>query len=132
MSARSWTTQDSQTGFRVVIVQLDPKPKPAPEPNPTPLPPGILTNSIGMKLAPIPAGKFVMGSPVDEPWRPWLGRDEIARGGGNSPLIGQTTSPLPATLTAPAVGHCDEEGSELICLLVLLANLRPPGTGKDS
>ena len=26
----------------------------------------VITNSIGMKLAPIPAGKFVMGSPADE------------------------------------------------------------------
>jgi formylglycine-generating enzyme required for sulfatase activity len=31
-------------------------------------PPGdkVLTNSLGMKLAPIPAGKFLMGSPADE------------------------------------------------------------------
>jgi formylglycine-generating enzyme required for sulfatase activity len=73
-----WSSQDFETGFRVSIVQLDPQPKPAPEPmpNPTPLPPGILVNSIGMRLAPIPAGKFLMGSPVDEPYRPWMGRDE--------------------------------------------------------
>src|SRR5262249_4065255 len=77
MSSPLWSTQDGETGFRVALVQLDPKPKPPPEPNPTPLPPDILVNSIGMKLAPIPAGKFLMGSPVDEPGRPWLGRDEI-------------------------------------------------------
>ena len=71
-----WSDQDSQYGFRVALVQLDPQPKPAPVPPVTPLPPGIFTNSIGMKLAPIPNGSFLMGSPVDEAWRPWLGRDE--------------------------------------------------------
>jgi formylglycine-generating enzyme required for sulfatase activity len=73
-----WSTQDFETGFRVALVPLDPQPRPAPEqkPNPNPLPPGTLVNSIGMRLAPIPAGKFVMGSPVDEPYRQWLGRDE--------------------------------------------------------
>ena len=72
-----WSTQDPETGFRVALVQLDPKPKTAPEPNPSPLPPAVLVNSIGMKLAPIPASTFLMGSPVDEPGRPWLGREEI-------------------------------------------------------
>ena len=77
MSSR-WSTQDSDTGFRVAIVQTGPKPKPShvPEPSQT-LPKGLVVNSIGMKLAPIPAGKFVMGSPVEEDGRPWLGRDEI-------------------------------------------------------
>ncbi len=32
-------------------------------------PPGTLTNSIGMKLVPIPAGKFMMGSPPSEEGR---------------------------------------------------------------
>lgn len=79
MGHSRWTTGDYETGFRVALVQLDPQPKPAPAPplNPNPLPPGILVNSIGMKLAPIPAGRFIMGSPVDEDRRPWMGRDEI-------------------------------------------------------
>jgi formylglycine-generating enzyme required for sulfatase activity len=73
-----WSTGDYETGFRVALVQLDPQPKPVPQPiDPKPLPPGILVNSIGMKLAPIPAGTFFMGSPVDEDRRPWLGRDEV-------------------------------------------------------
>jgi formylglycine-generating enzyme required for sulfatase activity len=72
----TWSTQNADTGFRVALVQLDPQPKPPPAPNPKPLPPDILVNSIGMKLAPVPAGKVIMGSPVDEPGRPWLGRDE--------------------------------------------------------
>jgi formylglycine-generating enzyme required for sulfatase activity len=76
-SSLLWSDQVPTTGFRVTLVQLDPKPKPAPEPNPKPLPADVLVNSIGMKLAPIPTGKFIMGSPVDEPGRPWLGRDEI-------------------------------------------------------
>jgi formylglycine-generating enzyme required for sulfatase activity len=73
-----WTTGDYETGLRVALVQFNPKPNP-PEPklNPTPLPAGILTNSIGMKLAPIPAGRYLMGSPADEPYHQWLGRDEI-------------------------------------------------------
>ena len=75
----TWSSQDPETGFRVALVQLDPRPKrvPEPMPNPNPLPAGVLVNSIGMKLAPIPSGRFLMGSPVDEPGRPWLGQDEI-------------------------------------------------------
>jgi formylglycine-generating enzyme required for sulfatase activity len=37
------------------------------------LPEGTFINSIGMKLAPIPVGKFLMGSPKDEPGRPASG-----------------------------------------------------------
>jgi formylglycine-generating enzyme required for sulfatase activity len=75
----SWWGQDFETGFRIAIVQLPAQPKPVPETrlNIEPLPPGILVNSIGMQLAQIPAGKFLMGSPVDEPYRAWLGRDEV-------------------------------------------------------
>jgi sulfatase modifying factor 1 len=32
-------------------------------------PPGPVVNSLGMRLVPIPAGEFVMGSPADEPGR---------------------------------------------------------------
>src|SRR5262249_41704653 len=67
------TTRDSDFGFRVVAVLSIPKPRPAPRPDPQPLPRGAFTNSIGMKLAPIPAGKFLMGSPRDEPGRPQSG-----------------------------------------------------------
>ena len=42
------------------------------EPPPTPIgtfsdPPGTITNSIGMRLVPIPTGEFLMGSPADSP-----------------------------------------------------------------
>ena len=62
--------RDNGWGFRVAVVLSPPKPKPAPPPDPKPSPKGTITNSIGMKLAPIPAGTFVMGSPKDEPGRP--------------------------------------------------------------
>ena len=65
--------RDNGCGFRVAAVLLTPKPKPAPPPDPNPSPEGTLLNSIGMKLAPIPAGKFLMGSPRDEPGRPQSG-----------------------------------------------------------
>jgi formylglycine-generating enzyme required for sulfatase activity len=66
-------TRENDRGFRVAVVLTTPKPKPVPPPDPKPLPPGTLVNSIGMKLAPIPAGKFLMGSPQDEPGRPLSG-----------------------------------------------------------
>jgi formylglycine-generating enzyme required for sulfatase activity len=66
--------RDYGWGFRVAIVLANPKPQPpAPAPDPKPVPAGTLVNSIGMKLAPIPAGKFLMGSPKDEPGRPLSG-----------------------------------------------------------
>ena len=56
-------------GFRVAAVQSGPDdqiPKAS-----KPLPEGVkpITNSIGLKLVPIPAGKFMMGSPKDEQGR---------------------------------------------------------------
>jgi formylglycine-generating enzyme required for sulfatase activity len=39
---------------------------PAQQPSVGPAPGTVLTNSIGMKLAYVPAGKFIMGSPADE------------------------------------------------------------------
>jgi formylglycine-generating enzyme required for sulfatase activity len=77
-TAGYWMDRSYDIGFRVAIV-LDPKPRPGPkpEPDPRPLPNGFLVNSMGMKLAPIPAGKFLMGSPENEPGHPNRGRDEI-------------------------------------------------------
>jgi formylglycine-generating enzyme required for sulfatase activity len=45
------------------------RPPPPPEPSRKPEPERFITNSIGMKLALIPAGKFMMGSPDSEPGR---------------------------------------------------------------
>jgi formylglycine-generating enzyme len=76
-TAIDWSDRSYDIGFRVAIV-LDPKPKaPQPEPDPRPLPERMLVNSIGMQLAAIPAGKFLMGSPENEPGRPGRGRDEV-------------------------------------------------------
>jgi formylglycine-generating enzyme required for sulfatase activity len=46
-----------------------PKPSDDPSPKPAVAGPRRLTNSLGMKLALIPAGTFQMGSPLDEPNR---------------------------------------------------------------
>jgi formylglycine-generating enzyme required for sulfatase activity len=62
-------SRDNGWGFRVAVVRTDPKPKPDPQPDPKPVPKGTVVNSIGMKLAPIAAGKFLMGSLKDEPGR---------------------------------------------------------------
>jgi formylglycine-generating enzyme required for sulfatase activity len=67
------TKWDNSWGFRVVAVLVDPKLRPAPPPDPKPSPRGTIVNSIGMKLAPIPAGVFLMGSPTDEIGRPASG-----------------------------------------------------------
>jgi formylglycine-generating enzyme required for sulfatase activity len=65
--------RDNSWGFRVAAVLVTPKSKPARRPDPKPLPRGTIINSIGMKLAPIPAGTFLMGSPKDEIGRPLSG-----------------------------------------------------------
>ncbi|MFL5338800.1 MAG: formylglycine-generating enzyme family protein [Gemmataceae bacterium] len=66
-------SRDYRWGFRVAVVMPNPKPNLVPSPDPKPLPAGTVVNSIGIKLAPIPAGKFLMGSPPDEPGRPQTG-----------------------------------------------------------
>jgi formylglycine-generating enzyme required for sulfatase activity len=74
---RNWSAPDNggyDAGFRVVLVAGAGAPKkdneisPAPPPSRAGLPKDV-TNSIGMKLVLIPAGKFTMGSPKDEKGR---------------------------------------------------------------
>jgi formylglycine-generating enzyme required for sulfatase activity len=57
--------RDANVGFRVVCVFGGTAYSEPPRPGPG----KVVTNSIGMRLVPIPPGKFTMGSPKDEPGR---------------------------------------------------------------